>query len=137
MSPRLFVFTALLALLSAVAPALAEQRSCRVCDCTMTISSDKPMDVLRYKETLAIAMQDRNGGGGFNYKVEPKVVSGQWQSEIHVPRLCGNGGEVHQSFQAPTKDKQGNPIKNIVIFSCSCHPSVRCLGETHCERSGL
>lgn len=124
----------LVTLASLVLLAEAGQKSCRQCDCIVTVSGSDRKE--KTKDSIIAVMDGKTGGDEFTWTKDP---TWSWQgssygAEIHVPRLCGNGGKMTKSYRY---DWPGSWSHHYVMLDCTCHPSVKCLEGSKCQNSGL
>lgn len=124
----------LLVLLLSPSPSLAitRQKSCRECSCESTFTgatgdgSDAAIDGF-----MGSTLGKLTGGDGYVWEARPFAPS--WHGNVKFWRLCGNGGNANTQ-QEFSYFPQG---KTTLKLSCMCSNSVRCLGGSKCEDSGL
>lgn len=132
-------------LCSTAVEGITRQKSCRSCDCDITLTGEINADALTQgdatmdaKDFMQKLCDKATGGDGGTFLSRPhlapsKNTPGAWEGRAHFYRLCGNGKEVTHTWDIT----QWNNRPTHAQLSCQCNNSVVCLKGSKCQDSGI
>lgn len=134
---------ALTALILAAGPAYADQKSCRRCNCDVTLTGETddlhggPTDPAEHSNILKQVSQKATGGDEGYWTSNPPLTrdaaTGAWKGKARIHRLCGNGATAAGSWRFG----MFSDTPTVISLGCDCEKSVECLAGSKCEESGL